>query len=142
MSGIPDEFEYCPKWRIGIDLTREALTCYPADENQRREYEHVAVDHPLHLREQGAQVRLDCRQRDIDYRPVYEFHARPENRRRQHPRLGPLGVLTGLVRLADRRPRRTAICSGESSRIALLFLEEFQQSRGQLARSFLRNPVP
>ena len=55
----------------------------PADEDQRRERQQVAVGDPLLAREPAAEILLDRRQRDVDDRRVEADHERAHDRGQQ-----------------------------------------------------------
>src|SRR5690349_21132277 len=72
----------------------DAVAERAADEQETREHERVRLDDPLHVGDGRPELALERRQRDVDDGPIDEREARPQDRRREHPRAR--RVRTGL----------------------------------------------
>ncbi len=66
-------------------LAAEPVAERPAEQDQRRDRQQVAVEHPLQPADPGVEVVADCRQRHVDDGRVQEGDARAEDGGRQHP---------------------------------------------------------
>ena len=71
----------------------EAVAQRPAEQDQRRERQQVAVEHPLQVAGGRVEVTTDVGQRDVDHGAVEEGEAGPQDGDGQHPVTG--GTVVG-----------------------------------------------
>ena len=88
----------------------EAVAERPAEQDQRRERQQVAVEHPLQVGGRCAEITTDVRQRDVDDRAVEERQPGAQNRDGKHPATG--GAVIGDLRASRLRAHAGLLSEG------------------------------